>query len=82
MKKIRAKNYLIEEPIYCSACMEEYYEKLRPYKSLSDFMELEAGFTILGLQVWCKKHKRNVCHIDFEGNSVKTYMDVIHGTTN
>lgn len=29
---------------------------------------IEAGWTELGLQVWCKNHERNIVHIDFEGH--------------
>ena len=82
MKKFTANNYLIEEPIFCPKCTEEYYEVPRPYKSLSEFMQIEAGFTILGIQIWCKRHKCNVCHIDFDGHTVKTFMELVHQTTN
>lgn len=29
--------------------------------------DIEAGFTPLGVQVWCRRHDANICHIDFEG---------------
>jgi hypothetical protein len=29
---------------------------------------LEVGWTMLGLQVWCRRHEINVVHIDFEGH--------------
>ena len=80
MKKFGPKDYLIEEPIICPHCADEYYERPRPY-TLVDFMEDEAGFTILGLQIWCKKHKRNICHIDFDGKTVKTFMDILQQST-
>lgn len=29
--------------------------------------DLEAGFTPLGIQVWCRRHDANILHVDFEG---------------
>ncbi len=29
--------------------------------------QLSVGWTVLGIQVWCRVHDVNVCHIDFEG---------------
>ena len=33
--------------------------------------EIEAGWTELGLQVWCKYHKANILHVDFQGSKLK-----------
>jgi hypothetical protein len=30
--------------------------------------QLEVGWTMLGIQVWCARHEMNVVHIDFEGH--------------
>jgi hypothetical protein len=32
-----------------------------------DWSSIEAGWTALGLQVWCKRHEINILHVDFEG---------------
>jgi len=29
--------------------------------------DIEAGFTPLGIQVWCRRHDANMVHVDFEG---------------
>lgn len=39
--------------------------------SLRDYAALEAGFTPRGVQIWCKRHDLNVCHIDFEGRRLR-----------
>lgn len=28
---------------------------------------IEIGWTVLGLQVWCREHDINIVHVDFEG---------------
>jgi iron complex outermembrane receptor protein len=35
------------------------------------------GFTDLGFQIWCIRHDRNVCHINFEGNDLSTDLRCI-----
>lgn len=49
--------------VHCSKCYEELPDGL----SMKERQQLEVGFTDKGLQVWCKRHDCNVCHIDFEG---------------
>lgn len=51
--------------LHCGLCIEEVQDM--PGISPRDYAELEAGFTKLGLQLWCKRHGCNVVHIDFEG---------------
>ena len=61
--------YNIQNKIVCVKCENEelnLYPEGLPEKSY-----LEAGFTEIGLQIWCKKHKINICHIDFNGNKLK-----------
>jgi len=49
--------------VHCAKCIAEKPNTISP----RDFAQLEVGFTAIGLQVWCKRHEVNVCHIDFEG---------------
>jgi hypothetical protein len=30
--------------------------------------DIEAGWTQLGFQVWCRNHNVNILHVDFEGH--------------
>jgi len=48
---------------HCNLCLEEIPEGQSP----QEWGRLEAGWTIEGLQIWCKRHDVNVLHIDFEG---------------
>ena len=48
---------------HCGKCLSEKPDDLSP----RDWASLEVGWTPLGLQVWCKRHEVNVCHIDFQG---------------
>ena len=41
-------------------------------ESLQEYSKLDVGFTNIGLQVWCRRHEINVCHIDFEGNELES----------
>jgi len=31
-----------------------------------DYAQYEVGFTVTGIQVWCKRHDCNIVHIDFQ----------------
>ncbi len=59
--------YAIREPLVCNACHAEFSAGQTDARSLRDYTVLDIGFTDMGLQVWCRRHERNVCHIDFEG---------------
>lgn len=48
---------------HCAECIESVPPGLSP----REWAELEVGFTPQGIQVWCKRHERNVLHIHFEG---------------
>jgi len=53
----------IHSYMHCGMCLDELPENTSP----REWSQLEVGFTSLGLQVWCKRHEVNVCHINFEG---------------
>lgn len=55
--------YEITQFFHCAQCMPAR----PPHLSPREWMELEIGFTPLGIQVWCKRCECNVCHIDFQG---------------
>jgi hypothetical protein len=48
--------------VHCAQCIRERPPGISP----ADWMALELGWTEIGLQVWCRRHQRNVMHIDFE----------------
>ena len=75
MKKQFIYEKAIEEPTVCPECVKEFMEHRRPFGSLISFMQLEVGFTMLGIQIWCRRHDKNICHIDFQNNAVAAYMD-------
>lgn len=57
----------ITHPIVCATCEAEHAGGGSDAGSLRDYSALEAGFTARGVQIWCKRHDLNVCHIDFDG---------------
>ncbi len=57
--------YQIKEPIVCVKCSNEYSSGVTDAKSLQKYSSLDVGFTSIGLQIWCRRHEVNVCHIDF-----------------
>jgi hypothetical protein len=50
----------IEQYFHCGDCMKESGDK--PYTQ-----DIEVGFTIWGIQIWCREHEANIMHISFEG---------------
>ena len=63
----------IKEPIVCKECFEEIKKKdpsISP--SLRDYSLLDVGFTDNGIQVWCRRHDRNVCHVNFNSNQLRS----------
>jgi hypothetical protein len=42
--------------MHCAQCLKE-----------SQPQNIEAGWTALGFQVWCRTHDANIAHVDFEG---------------
>ena len=57
----------IKEPIICAACFEEFGRGQSDAPSLRAFLRIDVGFTDQGLQIWCQRHDRNICVIDFDG---------------
>lgn len=53
----------IKQFFHCANCMKD----LPSGKSPREWAQLEAGFTELGVQVWCKRCECNIVHIDFQG---------------
>jgi|GEM_PF-3449044 len=57
---IPEKNH-IQQFMHCGMCLSKSGDK--PYQQ-----QLEVGWTMNGLQIWCRIHDANVMHIDFEGS--------------
>lgn len=48
---------------HCAQCMP-----LKPDdQSPRQWAQIEAGFSPLGVQIWCKRCEVNIAHIDFQG---------------
>ncbi len=59
---IPASNKIVQF-FHCGNCVSK-----RPAgQSMQDWVRLEAGWTMLGLQVRCVRCDLNIIHIDFEG---------------
>ena len=61
----------IKSFFHCAKCMPDKPGDQSPRMWAS----LEVGFTLLGLQVWCKRCECNVAHIDFEGHKHPANLD-------
>lgn len=48
---------------HCGQCIAEKPANVSP----REWVRFEAGFTKLGIQIWCVRHECNVLHVDFEG---------------
>ena len=57
----------IKEPVVCQKCFDEFAQGLTDYGSLQQYAALDVGFTDQGIQIWCRRHDVNVCHVDFGG---------------
>jgi hypothetical protein len=51
----------IESFIHCPLCIAECPQN----RTAEDWSQLDVGWTDVGLQVWCRRHRQNVLHIDF-----------------
>lgn len=49
--------------LHCGLCVKEKPRGISP----RDWSQLEVGWTPHGIQVWCRRHECNVCHVDFQG---------------
>lgn len=61
--------YNIQHKIVCVKCENE--ELNSHSENLLEYTNIEVGFTEIGLQIWCRKHNVNICHIDFNGNKLE-----------
>ncbi len=57
---------------HCGLCVKEKPKELSP----REWAQLEVGWTLHGLQIWCKRHECNVCHIDFEGHQHPANLEI------
>jgi hypothetical protein len=59
--------------VHCGLCLKELEEirglnkAQKVAKSPREYADLEVGFSVQGIQVWCKRHECNVFHMDLEG---------------
>ena len=63
---LEALSLSITQYVVCSKCADELAELSSP-QSLQDYASMDVGFTDYGIQVWCRRHKANIVHIDFQG---------------
>lgn len=63
---LEALSLSINQYVVCSKCADELAH-LNPPQSLQDYAAMDVGFTEYGVQVWCRRHKANIVHIDFQG---------------
>lgn len=61
----------ITQPVVCSKCHDEFMAGQTDSASLQDYTKLDAGFSERGLQIWCRRHELNVCHVDFAGHKLE-----------
>ncbi len=66
--------------LHCRLCLEEYSNTACKSHSRKDYQKIEAGWTKLGLQIWCTRHNCNIIHIDFEG--IKHQADITRKKSN
>lgn len=60
----------IDAYFHCRECVNEVkaiIERTGQPQSPATYQRLEAGYTPIGLQVWCRRHNINIIHLDFEG---------------
>ena len=62
---LEALSLSITQYVVCSKCADELAH-LNPPQSLQDYAAMDVGFTEYGVQVWCRRHKANIVHIDFQ----------------
>jgi hypothetical protein len=56
----------IKAYLHCAQCLREKPPGVSPQEWSSN----EVGWTISGIQIWCKRHDRNVGNFDFQGAKV------------
>lgn len=59
--------------IHCGMCLSELPKGVSP----QEYQKIQAGWTNLGLQIWCIRHDCNIIHIDFGGKKLKAKAGTI-----
>lgn len=57
--------------IHCTHCVNDIkaiIARTGQDQSPMTYQRLEVGYTPVGLQIWCRRHQRNVVLINFEGH--------------
>lgn len=49
--------------MHCGICITN----IPPNTTPREWSAIEAGWTDIGFQVWCKRCEKNIIHLDFEG---------------
>jgi hypothetical protein len=52
---------------HCAKCMDEKPDNISP----QEYGSIEAGWTSIGFQLWCKRHDMNIVHFDLMGQKLK-----------
>lgn len=68
MKKEPTNILAIEAYLHCGKCLDEL-DKGEIDASPKEYQQIQVGWTVEGLQIWCLRHNCNVVHIDFEGKT-------------
>lgn len=65
MKKV-IKNE-IDRFFHCLHCANEWKnnKEINTSQSPSDYSRIDVGWTKKGVQIWCKRHDKNIVHLDF-----------------
>jgi hypothetical protein len=65
------KENFISAYFHCKECLKSKPADVSP----QEWARLDVGYTILGIQVWCVRHKKNVFHMDLEGHKFKANLE-------
>jgi hypothetical protein len=55
----------IDTYLHCGLCIKSRPQGISP----AEWSSLLVGWTSRGLQVWCSRHRVNVIHVDFHGQT-------------
>lgn len=58
----------IQSFFHCKSCIHIRPENMSP----RNWVAIEVGWTPKGIQVWCVRCEKNVIHLDFLGQKVRT----------
>jgi hypothetical protein len=61
--------------VHCAFCLAEWVELPSGSGSMADYARFELGFTDVGFQVFCRRHRMNVLNIDFDGHKLPVRVD-------